>query len=244
MDYIALAIAPGIAICVFIFYKDIYNREPKFGLIVSFGLGCAAILPAIGFERSFSSTIDGTVSGVAVFSYAVVAFSEEISKFLGLRFYSYNQKNFDEPLDGIVYAVMISMGFATAENIKYILIDAEAGKQLQTGILRMFTAVPAHATFAVIMGYFVGKARFDSKNSFTLMLTGLLGAIFFHGTYDFFLFVNQYSFVGQQQGNELLAAGALVSFIVALVLSRKLIRRQRSISQQTFKDKNTTTTGV
>ena len=237
MNYIALAIAPGLAICIFIFYKDIYNKEPKFNLIVSFGLGCVAILPAILFEKSFNSTLDGTITGVAIFSYAVVAFSEEFSKFLGLRLYSYNKKSFDEPLDGIVYAVMVSMGFATVENLMYVV----SSQDMKIAFMRMFLSVPAHATFAVVMGYYVGKAKFNSKNSFILMLTGILGAIFFHGTYDFFLFINEYSLVGQQAGNGLLAGGALVSFIIAIILSRKLIRRDRNISQQMFKDKNTNT---
>src|ERR1700687_6211433 len=127
MQYIALAVAPGIAICMFIFYTDVYNKEPKFELFFSFFLGCLAILPAVVFEDSFSSVLDGTVSGVAIFSYAVVAFSEESSKFLGLRLYSYKQKSFDEPLDGIVYAVMVSMGFATVENIIYVQKYAKIG---------------------------------------------------------------------------------------------------------------------
>ena len=241
MDYIAIAIAPGIAICMFIFYKDIYNREPKLNLVVSFILGCLAILPAVFFEDAFSSSNNGTVAGVAVFAYAVVAFSEEFSKFLGLRLYSYNLKSFDEPLDGIVYSVMVSMGFATLENILYVEKYAAVGQGLQIGIQRMFLSVPAHATFAVIMGYFVGKAKFDPKNSFMLMLMGLLAAIFFHGTFDFFLFVNEGTIWGQETGQGLLAGGALVSFVISLVLCRKLIKKQRTFSQQLFKDKNTTT---
>jgi len=61
MQYIAIAIAPGIAICLYIFYKDIYNREPAFNLIISFVLGGLAIIPAIFAERSFAYVIDGTV---------------------------------------------------------------------------------------------------------------------------------------------------------------------------------------
>src|SRR6185436_8427539 len=144
MEYIAIAIAPGIAICLYIFYKDIYNREPAFNLVISFVLGGLAIIPAIFAERSFAYVIDGTITGVALFSYVVVAFSEEASKFLGLRLYSYNQKSFDEPLDGIVYAVMVSMGFATVENIKY----AMKYNDISVVIQRMFLSVPAHATFA------------------------------------------------------------------------------------------------
>ena len=239
MEYIALALAPGIAICLFIFYKDVYNREPKLNLIVSFILGCVAIFPAIWFEQAFSYTIDGTITGVAIFSYAVVGFSEEASKFLGLRFYSYRQKSFDEPLDGIVYGVMVSMGFATLENVMYVMKYAEAGQGLQVGIQRMFLSVPAHASFAVVMGYFVGKAKFNPANSLLIMLTGLLLAVFFHGTYDFFLFLPTYSHIGKELSEGLLAGGAIGSYIVCLILSRKLIRYHRNISQIMFKDKNT-----
>ena len=239
MEYIALALAPGIAICMFIFYKDVYNREPKLNLIVSFILGCVAIFPAIWFEQAFSYTIDGSITGVAIFSYAVVGFSEEASKFLGLRFYSYRQKSFDEPLDGIVYSVMVSMGFATLENVMYVMKYAEAGQGLQVGIQRMFLSVPAHASFAVVMGYFVGKAKFNPANSLLIMLTGLLLAVFFHGTYDFFLFLPTYSHIGKELSEGLLAGGAIGSYIVCLILSRKLIRYHRNISQIMFKDKNT-----
>ena len=239
MEYIALALAPGIAICLFIFYKDVYNREPKLNLIVSFILGCVAIFPAIWFEQAFSYTIDGSITGVAIFSYAVVGFSEEASKFLGLRFYSYRQKSFDEPLDGIVYSVTVSMGFATLENVMYVMKYAEAGQGLQVGLQRMFLSVPAHASFGVVMGYFVGKAKFKSSNSLMVMFTGLLIAIFFHGTYDFFLFLPTYSHIGKEMSEGLLAAGAIGSYIVCLVLSRKLIRYHRNISQIMFKDKNT-----
>ncbi len=207
-------------------------------LIVSFFLGCLAIIPAVFVEQGFSYLDNGTVAGVAIFSYAVVALSEEFSKFLGVRFYSYNKKSFDEPLDGIVYCVMVGMGFATLENLLYVLKYAEMGQGLQVGIKRMFLSVPAHATFAIVMGYFVGKAKFSVRNGFWLMLAGLLGAVFFHGTFDFFLFVSNSTVWGRQTGEGLLAAGALVSFVISLLLSRKLIRQHRKISQQMFKDKN------
>ena len=238
MQYIAIALAPGIAICLFIFYKDLYNREPRFNLFLSFLLGCVAILPAIIFEQAFEFTIDGTITGVAIFSYDVVAFSEEFSKFLGLRLYSYSRKSFDEPLDGIVYSVMVGMGFATLENLMYVLTFAEMGRGLEVGIGRMFLSVPAHGTFAVIMGYFIGKAKFSPGRRFLLMTAGILGAIFFHGTFDFFLFINKYSFAGKDLSEVLLVGGAITSFIVSLVLSRKLIRQHQQLSRQMFKPEN------
>lgn len=237
MQYIAIALAPGIAICIYIFYTDKYNREPRVNLFVSFFLGCLAIIPALIFETAFENTVDGTLAGVALFSYGIVAFSEESSKYLGLRFYSYRQKSFDEPLDGIVYSVMVSMGFATLENLLYVLNYAQQGMGLQVGIQRMFLSVPAHASFAVVMGYFVGKAKFNSARSFVLMATGLLIAIFFHGTFDFFLFIPKYSTLPENTSEALLAGGAIGSYIICLLLSRKMIRWHKIISQQQSKAK-------
>jgi RsiW-degrading membrane proteinase PrsW (M82 family) len=241
MEYLFLFAGPGVAICLYFFYKDIYNKEPRLNLLVSFLLGAAAIYPAILLEQNFGGkVIDGSVNGVALLAYVIVAFSEEGSKFLGFRLYSYNQKSFDEPFDGIIYAVMVSMGFATAENIKY-LIESDPGSELKLGLLRMITAVPAHATFAIVMGYFAGKAKFDPKNRTALLITGLICAIAFHGTYDFFLFLPRYSFVGMEAANQYLAYGGFVSFIVSIVLCRKLIRRHRNLSREMFKPTNTTT---
>jgi RsiW-degrading membrane proteinase PrsW (M82 family) len=247
MDYIAVAAAPGIAICIYIFYRDLYNKEPKLNLIVSFALGALAILPAIELERYFSKDLlDGSVRSVAIFAFLVVGLTEELCKFAGLRLYSYNKKSFDEPLDGIVYSLMISMGFATVENIMYVTkFEAAWGNGMQVGLQRMFLSIPAHATFAVIMGYYAGKAKFDSKNSFKLMLAGLIGATFFHGAYDFFLFVNSFAEAGQNIagiGKTLseffMLAGAIISLIVALALSRRLIKMHRATSFKMFKEKN------
>jgi RsiW-degrading membrane proteinase PrsW (M82 family) len=115
---------------------------------------------------------------------------------------------------------MVGMGFATLENIGYVY---EHG--LATGITRMFLSVPAHGTFAVLMGYHVGLAKFDLTNRRRHMLLAVFLPVFFHGTFDFFLFV----------GNTWLHfAGALVSFIVAVKLSLKLIRRKQAISRDHF----------
>lgn len=236
MEYIALALAPGIAICVYIFYKDIYNREPKLNLLVSFFLGCLAIIPAILFEQLFIIN-DNSISAVALFAYGIVAFSEEGSKFIGLRLYAYPKKSFDEPLDGIVYSVMVSMGFATLENVFYVLNYAAQGQGLQVGIQRMLLSVPAHASFAVVMGYYVGKAKFSPGKGSFYLLRGLLTAVFFHGTYDFFLFIPRFTAIGEETGNLLLAGGAIGSYIVCLIMSRKMIRIHKETSRQAHNEK-------
>ena len=115
-------------------------------------------------------------------------------------------------MDGIVYAVVIGMGFAILENILYV---SQLG--MSVAFYRMFTAVPAHAAFGVIMGYHVGLAKFhkDKYKSIQLMFKGLLYAAFVHGAYDFFLF---------SENTLGLAILAFVILIVSIHMSRKLIK--------------------
>lgn len=234
MDLIALAIAPGFAICLFIFYRDAFNREPKRNLLVTFILGAATTLPAGLIETGLINDNDNGIVQMAIRAFFMVAFVEEMGKFLVLRYYAYPRKSFDEPLDGIVYSVMASMGFATLENIFYVVNVKGDLSGYQIGFFRMFTAVPAHAAFGVLMGYYTGKAKFDPANSVSWLLKGLFWAVFFHGAYDFFLFLQHSPEVDQNTSGALLFLGAMVSFIVGLRLSFKHIKSHRLLSQQTY----------
>jgi len=234
MDYIALAIAPGLAICLFIFHRDAYNREPKLNLIISFFFGVLSIIPAFFIEKAFVNNFGNGLVDQAVKAFFIVALTEELCKFATLRFYSYRQKSFDEPFDGIVYGVMVSMGFATLENILYVTNSVQQGQGYQVALLRMFLAVPAHATFGVLMGYHVGRAKFETNRTAALTLLGLFWAVFFHGAYDTFLFWQQSPEIKPYVSDILLFLGAVVSFIVALRLSWRLIAKHRILSQRTF----------
>ena len=234
MDYIALAIAPGLAICLFIFHRDAYNREPKLNLIVSFFFGILSVVPAIFIEKYFTYFFNNSITHIALHAFFVVAFTEEVCKFAALRLYSYRQKSFDEPFDGIVYAVMVSMGFATLENILYVQGAAQQGQGYQVALVRMFLSVPAHATFGVLMGYHVGRAKFNPARKRILMILGLFWATLFHGIFDTLLFWQQSAEMENYVSDILLFAGAVISFIVALRLSWKLIHKHRLLSQQTF----------
>jgi RsiW-degrading membrane proteinase PrsW (M82 family) len=217
------------------FFKDQFNREPKLKLLVCFLLGCLSVIPAI-IIQIFSPKPSNALFGegiiyTAFFAYIVVALSEEMSKFVMLRFYVFPKKTFDEPYDGIVYSVMVGMGFATVENIGYVYQHG-----INTALLRMFLSVPAHGTFAVLMGYFVGKAKFIPEKRFYFLFLGVFWATFFHGTFDFFLFL-QGGLVSAYVGDGLLFVGAVSSFIIAIHFSKKAIREHVATSKQMFLDR-------
>lgn len=215
---IPLAIAPGIAISLFIYFRDKYEKEPFRLLRGSFLFGLLSIVPAAVIEL-IEGVMGFNESGdmLRIFLYALlgVGLVEELSKYFFLRVYAYPKAAFNEPFDGIVYSVMIAMGFATGENILYAVTNG-----FGTTILRMFTAVPLHATCGVIIGYFVGLAKFR-KSPRLYILPGLSLAVLIHGSYDFFLF---------QQDYPALSLMAFISLGLAIALSFIAINRHRKNS--------------
>ena len=211
MLLLGIAAAPVVLMLLWFYHKDKFQKEPLRMLFYAFLAGCVSIFPAIIIEFTWQNqgyTQVGDNYYLAFYAFVVVAFSEEISKFVFLR-RILNKPYVDEPYDGILYSVMVSMGFAFVENIFYVF---EHG--LGVGIMRAFTAIPAHATFAAVMGYFLGKAKFNG-NFIGNTIFGILGAVLLHGFYDYFLFINNIP---------LIQLGALLSLIIGIVLTRSAIR--------------------
>lgn len=220
MNLILMAVAPVMVIIIYIYFQDKYEKEPIGLLLASFLLGAIVSIIIVTLLYVFTGqfipiTDEYSIWQQFIQAFLVVALSEEFSKYVIVKYFNQPKKAFNEPYDGIIYAVMVSMGFACTENIMYVL---EGG--YQTAVLRAFTAVPAHATFGILMGYFMGKAKF-SNNRFKLNMAGLFLAVFFHGAYDFFLFIR---FIPG------ISIGAFISLAVALYLSRKAIKKHQKNS--------------
>jgi len=221
MDFLtllAVSSAPAACIIFYIYLKDKHEREPVSLLVKSFLLGIVSVLVTFAISyplEMFIPTEEENLTQQAVHAFLFVALVEEFSKFLFVRGILYHGTHFNEPFDGIVYSVMVSMGFATLENILYV---SQGG--LDTALVRMFTAVPAHATFAILMGYYIGKAKFEEGRGY-LSWVGLLAATLFHGAYDYFWFI---SFVPG------IWLGAIASLFVGIWLARKAIRIHQEAS--------------
>ena len=241
MELLALALAPGIAIMWFIYSKDRYEREPLRALIKSFILGMLCIVPAVLIELGGTWLQDRLMPGhgwwyLLVKAFLVVAFTEEACKFLMVKWYAWPRHFFNEPFDGIVYGVMVAMGFATLENIGYVM---QYG--WQTGLLRMFLSVPAHATFGVLMGYYLGLAKFThDSHSRQLMVRGLLLSVLFHGLFDLFLFAQEDAAITQKWSSGFLFGTAILSYFVAVRLSWQAIQMHQEISRNNFQSKEKT----
>lgn len=185
---ITLAILPGLLIIWFIYREDLYEKENWLPLFLSFALGVAVTYPVMKMQELFYEMgwkDDGSLWNTLFSAFILVAFTEELVKYIALVLYPYRSRFFNEPIDGIVYAIFIGMGFATLENVLYAY-----RYDMATTLVRALTAVPAHATFAAIMGYYIGKAKFYPVRRRSYLIKGLLMAIMLHGLYDFFVLQN------------------------------------------------------
>jgi RsiW-degrading membrane proteinase PrsW (M82 family) len=184
-----LAAAPTLLLVRYYYRQDRERPEPK-GLVVRiFLLGVLATFVAIPLEL-LMSMFQGLFADfpllTALFkAFVVAALVEEYLKLTIVRVFAYRNPNFDEIMDGVVYTVMASLGFACMENILYVM-----GGTIGTALTRAVTAIPLHATASGLMGYYIGRAKFapSAQTERALMNRGLRIAIFVHGTYDFLLF--------------------------------------------------------
>ncbi len=225
LELLGLALAPIIFIFTYVYLRDEYEREPLKYLLITFVLGILTAFPVVILSPYLQEFLGVSMESedpisLIVYAFVVVAALEEGMKYLVLRWYNYPHKEFDEPYDGIMYGVAVSLGFAAIENVLYVFNAGEGA--IETGLVRMFTAVPAHATFGVMMGYFVGKAKFLSTGSIPYLerMKGLFVAIFFHGCYDYFLFL----------GDDYLALLAFIALFIGLLLARRAMLVHVAIS--------------
>ncbi len=241
------AIVPALLL-VWYFYSRDKNPEPRGVIVTTFVLGVLISIPillvglpikALLFEHmpfvpnTFKSDQPFIIAGAEAFIAA--ALPEEVFKFLVVWLYCSRHKAFDEPMDGIVYGATASLGFAALENVLY----ASASAEWLVVLGRAITAVPFHAFLGVIMGYYVGRAKFDGSG-FRGMLFGLLCSYLLHGLYDFCLMVPMFAtpewlVANGGLGLVMLVLGIFVligAAVWAFVLVGRARREQRSTSSE------------
>ncbi len=173
---LVLAIAPGIFVLWYFYHRDRYEPEPLTYVVKVFLYGALATVPAVLLELPFPEGFLSTVVAAPVV--------EESMKFLVVYLTVFRDREFDEPVDGIVYAVAAALGFATVENIFYVMVGG-----FETGLLRAFLSVPGHALFAVFWGYALGVAKFRPRSEWPVLLGGgLAGGILMHAAFNGLLF--------------------------------------------------------
>lgn len=221
---LAMTLGPGLFILGWIYLKDKHEKEPLHLLLLAFIGGAIStvlvLFASVLWQNLGFGISDDNLLATAFYAFVSVGGTEELAKLLVVLLFFYNRKAFNEPFDGIVYCVAVSMGFATAENILYVYANSAPEDARWVALLRMFTAVPAHATFGILMGFFVGHSKFDNFKIGYLVLA-FLSAAFTHGAYDFFLFIRNIPGI---------SLGAFISLFLGIRYARKAIKYNQEVS--------------
>ena len=186
-----LAIIPTILLVRYFYLQDINKPEPVGLIIKIFVIGILSVIPLIFIEIMISGLIsisafqNNIIVNSFFLAFIVAGLCEETMKLMIVRKFVFNNIHFDEIMDGVVYTVVASLGFACIENILYVI---EGG--ITVALMRGISAVPLHAFASGIMGYFIGKSKFSKTNSTHYLYKGLIIAIGIHGTYNFVLFLS------------------------------------------------------
>lgn len=196
MNYIYLflvAVIPPLLIGLFLYFKDKNQKEPIRLILRSFFLGWLIVLPILGLHflmdwRGIYDWVGRTIGtqtiGYSFFeAFIMAALIEEGLKYLAFKKGIWHSRFFDEYFDGVLYGALISLGFATLENIFYVF-DYGSG----TGYVRALTAIPAHAFFGIIMGYYFAVAKFSFTNTRRNLWLAFLIPFLLHGFYDIIIF--------------------------------------------------------
>lgn len=177
---------------VFFYLKDRYEPEPRGHIAAAFALGALVFLLPFAdahfglWERAMGRewlALGGTPARLFE-AFVMAAGTEEFSKWIIFLTLIYRWQEFDEPFDGVVYAVAVALGFATVENVLYVL---RAGATV--GLERAVLAVPAHALYGAVMGFYFGRAKLGQVGTRNRRIIWLIFALIlpmiFHGSFDF-----------------------------------------------------------
>ena len=186
MTTLLITIVPSLIILGFFFFSDKF-KEPKQTIAIIFALGCLICFPAGMINDFMYETFnDGSdFSERLSSSFLSAAWSEELLKFIILYFIVLRRNEFNEPMDGIVYGVAVSLGFATFENYDYVFYWAKEWgiDPYQMAVWRSYSAVPMHGLMGCIMGFYFGMYAFTANKKYLVLC--LFIPFIIHGFYNF-----------------------------------------------------------
>ena len=183
---ILFAILPIILLAVLFYHLDELEKERKQELIKALFYGLISIFLTVllSYLVNLQEIEVTSVSALDKIGYSFLAIGliEEISKWLVTVFFLKKNKQVDTLFDYILYAIYIALGFALIENVLYTITGG-----MLVALVRAFLTVPAHAFYAIAVGYYLGKAKHYKQKSaffFSLFIPVLL-----HGTFDSLILV-------------------------------------------------------
>ena len=181
-----LAIVPALFWLWYFYSRDKYEPEPLSWIVLIYFFGIVITIPV-----AITQGIIGLILPEILIAVLVAPVFEETAKYLVVRRTVYETREFNEPVDGIVYAAAAGLGFATLENVLYVFsaLESSLALALQTGVVRAFISVPGHVLFSVMWGYALGRARFMPPGQRpAIIFGGLVLAMAAHGLFNLLLY--------------------------------------------------------
>jgi protease PrsW len=173
--------APGLALLSYFYLRDDFESEPVSFIIKTFVYGAILTFPIMFLQYVLGA--EGIITSPWTNAYVSAGLLEEFFKWFILFFVVFQHIEFNDPYDGIIYGASVSLGFATVENILFLVAHG-----VEFAIGRALLPVSAHALFGVVMGYYLGKAKFAGQHmKLKRIYMSLLIPFVLHGTYDFIL---------------------------------------------------------
>jgi protease PrsW len=236
-----ISLLPGILWMWYIYKSDKFEPEPVKSIILVFALGFFAVFPTILVELGLSAVLGQSSSSeglksigeAASSSWIVAGVVEEVAKFLVVLLVIYRTKDFNEPLDGIVYSSAAALGFASLENYFYMLSSGTS-----VILIRGPLSTLGHLLFSAIWGYGLGRGKMHPHSARRLAFWGLVLGAFAHGLYDFILFSSSMIDIGIGKAPTVLLAFLFVAGWIAilwLILKRNI---KKSENDSPFNPKN------
>lgn len=206
IELVVIALAPILFLAWFIYTRDRYEREPRRLIVKTFLIGAILVAPVIVAELLGSLLIPPSTDLLTLFLHflIIVALVEESSKYVAVRVSVYGSREFDEPMDGLIYGAMAGLGFAAPENLLYVLSRGAA-----LGVIRGVLSVPGHALWGAIIGYYLARQKLESHRGASLK--GLSLAVILHTTFDFGLIATE-ALVGIMIASVVVVAGWVIFF--------------------------------
>jgi len=222
-------VIPALALMWLFDHLDRKRPEPASTRRLVAFVGMLSVIPAIFLERYLMSGVGAslapeyTYQGASFKAFVVAAGVEEACKIGVVYWIVWRRPEFDERMDGIVYATRAGLGFALVENVMYLLQSQSLQGQLYMWVARAFLAVPGHAMWTGMIGYMAARRRFDKTG--LGLIGGYLLAVAFHGAYDCAVFVQQpLHFEGYATASRLMLLIPIGLTVIAFFVLRSMAR--------------------
>lgn len=175
---LTVAIAPGLALFSYFYLRKQIAKEPSKTLFHTFLYGAVITFPIMFIQHVFEEEhiFDNEFLRSVLFASGI----EEFFKWLILLLLIYRHVEFEDAYDGILYGASVSLGFATVENVLYLLTYGT-----DIAFIRALLPVSSHALFGVVLGYYFGQAKFASQEKqFQFLFIAFLAPFSLHLAYN------------------------------------------------------------